>query len=227
MHLAAGFSAGDQAAAGEPLTDVTRYPLTWPAGWARRPSTTRRRALFGQSADAGGYYAKQPLSVMRGIERLLPELDRLGAREVIVSTNLRTRLDGWPRSDQAEPADPGVAVYFELEKVATVLACDRWDRVADNLAAIAAHVEAIRAIERYGVGSLAQAFAGYRQLPETALSDWRAVMGYHDTETPTLEQMEARYRELAREAHPDVGGDAGTMAALNRARDDARKELGR
>jgi hypothetical protein len=33
--------------------------------------------------------------------------------------------------------------------------------VADNIAAIAAHIDAIRRQDRYGVGTLDQAFAGY------------------------------------------------------------------
>ena len=49
-----------------------------------------------------------------------------------------------------------------------VLACDRWDRPEHNLRAIAKHVEAIRGQERWGVGSVAQAFRGYQALPSRA-----------------------------------------------------------
>lgn len=38
----------------------------------------------------------------------------------------------------------------------------------------------------------------------------------------TLEEVEARYRELARQYHPDLGGDAATMAEINRQRTMAR-----
>lgn len=38
----------------------------------------------------------------------------------------------------------------------------------------------------------------------------------------TLEEVEARYRELARQYHPDLGGDAATMAEINRQRTLAR-----
>lgn len=38
----------------------------------------------------------------------------------------------------------------------------------------------------------------------------------------TLEEVEARYRELARQYHPDLGGDAATMAKINRQRTLAR-----
>lgn len=38
----------------------------------------------------------------------------------------------------------------------------------------------------------------------------------------TLEEIEARYRELARQYHPDVGGDTAVMAEINRQRTMAR-----
>jgi hypothetical protein len=203
---------------------VTRYPLTWPRGWPRE--TFRRGAHFGQRSEgATGYVRKRELSVSQAVDRLFPELNRLGARSVILSTNVPTRLDGTPRSDTREPADPGVAVYFELKKKATVLACDRWNRTADNIAAIAAHVEALRAIGRYGVGSVEQAFAGYTALPERATSDWRAILKFEEGVRVTMAEVDERFRELARTAHPDAGGTHDMMAAYTRARADAKKEL--
>lgn len=38
----------------------------------------------------------------------------------------------------------------------------------------------------------------------------------------TLDEVEARYRDLARQYHPDLGGDAATMAEINRQRTMAR-----
>lgn len=38
----------------------------------------------------------------------------------------------------------------------------------------------------------------------------------------TLEEVEARYRDLARQYHPDLGGNAATMAEINRQRTMAR-----
>ena len=57
-------------------------------------------------------------------------------------------------------------MYFKLDSVpeGLVLACDRWLRVEDNIAAVAAHIGALRGIDRWGVGSVRQAFAGYKRL---------------------------------------------------------------
>jgi hypothetical protein len=142
---------------------------------------------------------------------------------VSLSTNVALRLDGLPRSGQREPDDPGAAVYFKLKGKPRCLACDRWLTVADNIASIAAHVSAIRAVDRYGVGTMEQAFAGYAQLQSSA-EEWRIVLGLDGG--ATLAQVDAVYKELARTNHPDVGGDPLQMARINQARDAARDELG-
>lgn len=194
--------------------DEQRYPLSWPQGWKRTAPYSRKRAAFKQQ---GSY-----LTLAMGLRRLTDELRRLGASSVIISTNVVLRLDGMPRSGQAEPTDPGAAVYFKLRGKPTTLACDTWTKVADNLAAIAAHIECIRGIDRYGVGTLEQAFAGYQALPPSA-EDWRTVFGLQGR--PAWEAVEARHRELAKVHHPDVGGDPHMMAKLNGAKDAARVEL--
>jgi hypothetical protein len=202
------------------MDGVQRYPLAWPAGWPR--VTYRQHASFGKKA-AGDY--KRPLNLDDAIRRLDGELERLGAADdgAVISTNLRLRLDGRPRGDQGEPGDPGVAVYFRLKKNDRVLACDRYYRVADNIAAIAAHIEALRAIERYGVGTLEQAFAGYAALPP-ATDAWWLVLSL--PKSSTLDKVDERFRELARTAHPDVaGGSHNDMARLTAAREAARKAL--
>lgn len=207
------------------------WPLSWPNGWPR--AKYRSRAKFrrtsqrwvGQGTEARRESYPRGLSVVEATARLQAELDRLFAQHAVLSTNLELRLDGLPRSNQREPGDPGAAVYFTLKKRRVVLACDKWDRVADNIAAIAAHVEALRGQERWGVGSLEQAFAGYAKLPSPeAARDWRTVLGLANG-SATLDAAERRFRELAMLHHPDRGGSAEQMAQLNAAIQTARKEL--
>lgn len=201
-----------------------RYPLSWPSGWAR--TKYRQPATFRTSrevtVEGSTVRESKRLSVTDAIRRLSQQMTLLGATNEVLSTNIPTRLDGLPRAGQPEPSDPGAAVYFKLNGKPRALACDKWDRVADNIAAIAQHVDAIRRIDRYGVGTIEQAFAGYTALPPSA-DDWRAVFGLNGG--ATLDAVEAKYRELARTCHPDVGGDPLQMARLNTARDAARKEL--
>jgi hypothetical protein len=106
------------------------------------------------------------------------------------------------------------------------LACDKWTRAADNIAAVAGHIEAIRAQDRYGVGTLEQAFAGYTALPAKAGGvDWRAEMGFKPEVGVAPEAFDVVYRRLARERHPDTeGGSHEAMARLNVAREQFYKE---
>jgi hypothetical protein len=154
--------------------------------------------------------------------RLQREIDRLGGRDGILSTNLRTRIDGVPTAKQVEPFDPGAAVYFTLNKKPMCLACDKWDRVADNVAALAQHIDALRRIDRYGVGSLEQAFAGYMALPPMSV-DWWTVLGVDAN--ATLEQVDEAFKRQAFIAHPDRGGTHDEMARLSEARQAAHRAL--
>jgi hypothetical protein len=195
--------------------DATRYPLSWPTGWKRTPSYQRQRARF-QSGGAA-------LTVHRAITRLSGELARLGARDEILSTNMQTRLDGLPYSGQSEPADPGVAVYFTLKGQARCLACDAWTRTADNIAAIAQHIDALRRIDRYGVGTLDQAFAGYAPRLQAAPSEWWIVFGI--SRSSTRAAVEEAFTRLAKTAHPDAGGSHDAMARLTEAKTAALREV--
>ena len=138
---------------------------------------------------------------------LADEIDRLGARRAVLSTNVRLRLDGLPYSNQAQPDDRGVAVFFELKGKPVSLACDKWNRVEDNIWAIVKHIESLRAQDRWGVGSLEQAFRGYMALPErTSGSDWWEVLGV--AVNASREQVKEAYRILVKKHHPDAGGEA-------------------
>lgn len=199
---------------------VTAYPLAWPAGWPR--SRAGIRATFGTTGRSRSGF-KEPLTIAEACERLERELLGVDARHVTLSSNLELALTGRPRSNQSQPVDKGVAVYFTLKGRQTVLACDKWDRVADNIAAIAKHIEALRGMDRWGVGTADQAFAGYQAL--SAPDDrWWGILGV--AETASRADIILAYRTKARTAHPDTGGSDDAMARLNRARDEGLERFG-
>lgn len=211
-----------------------RYPLAWPIGWKRTPRHQRQRAAFSASSvrtvDIGNGQTRQErgtrsLTVADALKRVSAELGRLGATHEILSTNVVLRIDGLPRSGQPEPDDPGAAVYFRLKAQPRCLACDRWNRVADNIAAIAQHIDALRRIDRYGVGTMEQAFAGYAALPANTAANWRDVFGFKADAHVTWNDVEDAFRTAARQAHPDAGGSHDQMARLTEAKAFARKEL--
>lgn len=209
--------------AGEYLRES--YPLRWPERHRRTPREQRRSASF-----------KVALGIAR--DDLMRELKLLGAKDIIVSTNVPTRRDGLLYSDAREPDDPGVAVYFDRmvpaptlaepwRKVARpyAIACDCFRKLAWNIRAIGLTVEALRAIQRHGAGEmLEQAFTGFAALPpaSSGRKPWWEVLGvprgsHPDTITET-------YRALAALNHPDRGGDPARMTEINVAYDEARKE---
>lgn len=217
------------------MTAVEAFPLQWPTGRPRTPSHQRTPARFKKVVNKGTrqvdgstapYTYNAPLSVAQARDRLFAELDRMGARHIVISTNLALRNDGLPRSNQAEPADPGVAVYFTIGGQPRCLSCDRWNKVAGNMAALAAHVDAMRGQMRWGVASAEQMFAGFKALPPgspasdsspesaVAAAVWCAVW-FHDRcgesiKTNTLLTDAAIWRRvyitLAKALHPDTGG---------------------
>jgi len=206
---------------------VAPYPLQWPSGRPRCAS--RRRAAFNKkSVNRHGWAESQQLSVSDALGRLQSELDRLGARYSVISTNLEPRLDGMPKSGQREPADPGVALYFDLSGKPHCMPCDTFDRVADNIVAIAKHIEATRAIERYGVATMSEMFAGFAALPPPgAKRPWQDVLGI-TAPAAAIDRsaIESAFRAKARAAHPDAGGSHTAMSELNQARTDALRDIG-
>ena len=209
-------------------TPVERYPLAWPNGWARTAYRDREQAKFSSHSTVYGEGGKtttaRRVTIADAFDRLERQIDALGATHAIVSSNLELRINGAPRSNQIDPSDCGIAVYFQLKGKPRCLACDKWNRAADNIAAIAQHIDALRRIDRYGVGTMEQAFAGYAALPAQAAS-WFVVLEF--TNPPkTWAEVEARHTLLAKRHHPDAGGSTETMAKINAARDTARLEFG-
>jgi hypothetical protein len=204
---------------------IPAYPLKWPEGWPR--SRGRKSGQFGKTETKAGQARKSKveLTMVDAMRRLKLELERLGvnvADDSIVSTNLKLNLSGLPRGDQGEPGDPGVAVYFQKKNgPMRVIAIDAYHRVRDNIAAIAATLEAMRAIERHGGAQiLERAFTGFAALTAPGKNWWDVLQVKPDAKRDVIE---ANFRRLARDRHPDNGGSHDAMTELNEARSAAVK----
>lgn len=183
---------------------TTAYPLTWPPGWPRTDPTKRENARFRCTLPAA-------------LKSLYEQVRLLGGTNVVLSSNVTLGAES--------PKDPGVAAYFTYLGDQVCVPCDRWRSVEDNLRAIANTIEAMRAIERWGAKHMMKAaFRAFAALPPPgAVRPWRQVLGLGPT--PTFAEAQARYRELARQAHPDSGGSEERMKDLNSAWDAAKREL--
>ena len=180
------------------------YPLAWPQGWPRTAKPQRSR--FDVTPD-------------KAMQELVWEIQRMGARYPVISTNVALRRDGRPYAGaKPDGNDAGVAVYFERKGKQMVFACDRWDRVQDNMRAIQKTIDAMRGIERWGASDMMErAFSAFEALPPPK-SPWD-ILGV--PKGSDKDAINAAYRRKAQGAHPDRGGSDGAMAELNRARDEA------
>lgn len=176
---------------------VTASPLQWPSGWQR--ATQKAYSKFGN-------YTFEQMRV-----EVLRQLRLLEAKNVIISSDLRLRQDGFPFSGQRQPEDVGIAVYFDLNGDTKCIPCDKWSTVEDNLRAIALTVEALRGIDRWGAKEMVNAaFRGFKALPESAIVTpyskraWYEVLEVAQTASPEI--IRAAYRQKAMKAHPDQGG---------------------
>lgn len=176
------------------------FPLKWPEGWPRVTTGLRRAAPYKTSLD-------------HAVRDLVADLQRMRAKDVTISSNVRTTLG--TKLSESEVRDPGVAVYWTDKRgEPRVMACDHWQRLRDNVRAIGLTIAAIRQMERCGAtGMMDRALDGFKALPE-APDCWRVLGLARDVDTETVK---ARFRLLAAQHHPDRGGDATTFAQLTQA----------
>jgi hypothetical protein len=181
---------------------IEAYPLTWPISRPRMrwPERSRFTTTLGAA-----------------IKAVQGEVSRLGGMNLIISSNLPLRRDGIPYANASQPTDRGVAVYFNYKKRPMCFACDRWQKVEENMWAIAKTIDALRGIERWGSGQMVeQAFTGFLSLPAPE-QPWQ-TLGL-TTSNPSPAEIEEAHRRLAMKHHPDRGGDSETMGRINAARD--------
>lgn len=205
---------------------TTAYPLQWPEGWPRGRAGNLSDARFGSN-----------LTVQRAARALEKELTALGAKGVVLSTNLKATLGSSATEGRgSSPKDPGAAIYFEYLGQQMVMAQEIFQSVAGNIRSLGLAIEAMRQLERHGGGyMMKRAFQGFAQLlppsgsPQTKAVDWRVELGpFLDglDAADVLVLAESRYRLKAKMAHSDrTGGDDSRMIVLNAAIAAARIEL--
>jgi hypothetical protein len=211
-----------------PAVEYQFRPLSsWPGTRTRE----RRRATF----KAG--YARTLVDLER-------ELLHLGARTAVVEAECGEediRQDGRIRSN-ARMRGPGIIVSFQSRHGPLRYPCDTYTDWTDNLRAIVLAMEALRAVDRYGVTKRGEQYTGWKQLPggEPAGPEWETAeaaarficvtaWGPSRIGPDYIESMidpaghkyelDIAYRAAAKKAHPDAGGSNELMSKVNRARD--------
>lgn len=159
------------------------------------------------------------------------ELKLLDAKSVVLLMPLREqdiRLDGRPRAD-ARPSHPGVILCFQNKHGPQRFPCDQYLDFADNIRAIALSLQALRAVDRYGVTRRGEQYKGWAALPSPAATAMTTVEAARWLTTflvgpgkkldlATLEQCQAALRQAEFKSHPDRGGNPDDFKRCQEAR---------
>ncbi len=196
------------------------YPLQWPVGWPRTPLSDREDGRYRFRRGTGFW------TFAAARDALYEEADRLGSPSwnTVLSSNFQINQRGEPSKSKGAPEDQGVALYLRRNGKPYVMACDRYLRAEENMRSLTLAIDAMRQLDRHGGGVMMErAFAGFQALPPPGATPWWDVLGL--AQTARRAEIDAAYRRLAAERHPDrPGGSHDMMADLNRARTEALRD---
>lgn len=188
------------------------YPLKW------LPQQARTR--FPESARFGLH------SLHKAGTYLVNELGMLGASKCVITSNLQTKVAGGFYANQ-KVEDSGVVIYFELKGVGKAMACDKWKKPEHNLWALYLSVSAIRGLERWGGSEFLDGlFTGFKALPymegqSTITPQKNYFEGYYE-----MDEIKNKYKILAKELHPDTGGDENEFQLMSQQFESIKKQRG-
>lgn len=209
----------------------------------------RQAAQWGRTRDAQGNERtvmtrnarKTPFSQTDDELRL--ELWRIGVLQAVLELDLSERdmrQDGWIRGD-AIPRTPRVVLSFEHPSLGALrYPADRYLDWKDNVRAIRLTLEALRAIDRYGVTRKQEQYTGWKALPSQSSAGLnveaavRVLLAY-DPRNASLDVSQVTkavqtvlgsvdvareiLRRAARATHPDAdGGSHYKFIAVQQAR---------
>jgi hypothetical protein len=163
------------------------------------------------------------------LDLLAREVRALAGGNVIIGAFLAEsaiRLDGMPRSGAPAPLHPGIELSFDSRHGRLTYATDVYDHYEANVRAIALALEALRAVDRYGVSRRGEQYAGWRALasgagadvPDTLEDAWGFLEHLLGEDLDRREDPRGVLRRAAKRAHPDVGGDPTTFRRFEAAR---------
>jgi hypothetical protein len=202
------------------------YPLQWPLGWPRTANARKQDARNRWGKKSNNTRRSWTFSEAR--DELFNELQRFGASNIVLSTNFQLTQAGIPSRNFGIPEDQGVAIYFTVKGKSMVMAQDGYTRAEENLRSLALVLKYLRGVEELGGGTMMEkTFDGFMAIPAPKEArTWREVFGFGPGRV-SREQVDAAYRQASKKAHPDApGGSHDAMSDLNRAREEALREIG-
>lgn len=189
------------------MTDTVRVTLRPLPAWPYEVTNPRREAQFRTSARRVGprWEPSRRIGYDQTLRELEYEVAMLDGNDVVIGVGLTEsdiRLDGAPRAN-ARPTHPGVEVSFNSRYGRLTYATDVFLDWRDNVRAVTKGLEALRAIDRWGVAKRGQQYAGFALLTAGPGIEERGrrLVEEHGSVTAAL-----------RATHPDTGGDRASAA---------------
>lgn len=129
--------------------------------WPRAETLPRKRAPFKSNYNGT-------------LQLLEKELRHLGADDAELQVEMKLSdiaIHGWPKAN-ARATGPRVILSFTANRLAgapvRVFPCDAFLHWEGNLRAIALALEALRKVDRYGVTTTGEQYAGFKQIAPTS-----------------------------------------------------------
>jgi len=173
------------------------------------------------------------------------ELDYLDATDFVIEadfTEADLRLDGMPRANARQPVHPGVRVAFGSKFGPLIYSTDSCEFWQHNVRSIALGLEALRAVDRYGVTKRGEQYTGWKAIgsgptpmPGSApMTRTQALLtiahlsadlpGHFDADRDLARysakplEVDRDYRHALRFTHPDHGGSPVAFQLLQDAK---------
>lgn len=133
------------------------------------------------------------------LDLLAYEIDWLGGSDVVIGADFREgdiRMDGMPRANAREPMHPGVEISFNSKFGRLAYSTDVCELWKHNVRSIGLGLEALRAVDRYGISQRGQQYAGFAMLSagEDPIARGRRIVEAHQGEV----------HKALRATHPDT-----------------------
>ena len=165
--------------------------------------------LLGGISRLGGVSTRQVLTKLGGLDNALGRIARSSAAPYVMSMI-------------SEGTEEGIQELLEPAFATLILGTEYDANFGDAAYAFLLGALTAGIVEGAEIG-VSRALGGGQGFTYSDMDGFVGENGVNYFEgCNTLEEVEARYRELARENHPDLGGDTSVMADINRQHDMAK-----
>lgn len=165
------------------------------------------------------------------LDLLFAEAEKLGAELLVLQVDIAERdirADGLPRARACYGDNPGVVVSFDSRHGPLRYATDVFDDWRANLRAVALALEALRAVDRYGVTRRGEQYQGWTAIGSASpgrgpfadkadAETWMRLCA-REARIGGWADLDGLYRLLAKRMHPDTAtGSADLWERLDAA----------